>query len=129
MTARGTRAHRNVALVSGLAVVLGLMLAHLPGMWDGLAYLGPCLFVYLLLRLGRYPGEKAILAFTDRPPARRTEPSRRGCRPPRVSVPRGGALLAAALAGRAPPWPQRLHARPTACPRAPGTAACSLSPT
>jgi uncharacterized protein YcnI len=121
MTARSNRAHRNVALASGLAVVLGLMVAHVPGMSDGLAYLGPCLFVYLLLRHGRYPGEKAILAFISPSQRRRTQANRQRCCPLRVNMPRGGALLAAALAGRAPPPDARLNREAIeACPELAG---------
>jgi hypothetical protein len=67
--------------------------------------LAPLLVLLCALVLGRYPGERA---FRRRVARQRTV--RR--RPPRVAsrrrdapalLPRGGALLASALAGRAPP--------------------------
>ncbi|MEA2332115.1 MAG: hypothetical protein QOH58_2253 [Thermoleophilaceae bacterium] len=69
-----------------------------------LAHLAPVLALLCALLLGRYPGERALR------PRRRPRPPRRP-RPlggPRrrmdtVLLPRGGALLACALAGRAPP--------------------------
>jgi hypothetical protein len=108
MSARGERAHLNLALAVALSTALALLLGHVPGMADGLAYLAPALFVFLLLWLGRFPGEGAFLARIR--PARlrraglRAAPRRaRGTR-----MPRGGGLIAAALAGRAPPRRARL---------------------
>ncbi len=109
MSARINRARLNIALASGLTVFLGLLLARVPGMATGLAYLGPGMFVFLLLWLGRYPGEKAILGFIRTPRLRRARVSAARCGPMRVGMPRGGALLAAALAGRAPPPDSRLR--------------------
>jgi len=110
MSARGARARLNVvALASGLAILLALWLARAPGMAAGLAYLGPGMFIFLLLWLGRYPGEKAIRALIVRARLRRARPTPARRAPLRVRLPRGGALLAAALAGRAPPLGMRLH--------------------
>lgn len=99
------RAHLNVALIAGVAVLVGAWLAHVPGMTAGLAYLGPAVFVFALLWLGRYPGEKAILALTWSAHHQRTGTRNRSTppRPVRSYMPRGGNLLATALAGRAPP--------------------------
>jgi hypothetical protein len=104
MSPANHRAHLNVALMAGVAVFVCAWLAHTPGMAEGLVYLAPAVFVFALLWLGRYPGEKAILALTQlahhrRPRNRSTPPPR----PVRSYMPRGGNLLATALAGRAPP--------------------------
>jgi periplasmic copper chaperone A len=69
-------------------------------------YLLPALALVAALLLGHYPGERLLLAV-----ARRRRPRRAGAAPssrPRhlfasQRLPRGGALLGAALAGRAPP--------------------------
>jgi hypothetical protein len=71
-----------------------------------LFYLLPALLLLGALLLGRYPGERLILAAVARRrrrlvPAAAPRPRRHltFARP----TPRGGALLGAALAGRAPP--------------------------
>jgi hypothetical protein len=104
MSARGERAHLNLAL----AVALALLLGRVPGMAEGLAYLAPAVFVFLLLWLGRFPGEAAILARIR--PARLRRPRGRVARGRAggTRMPRGGGLIAAALAGRAPPRYARL---------------------
>jgi hypothetical protein len=69
-------------------------------------YLVPLLLVVAPLIAGRYPGERALIARARIPRRQRRPrpaPSTRPRTPPRHLVPRGGALLAAALAGRAPP--------------------------
>jgi periplasmic copper chaperone A len=80
-------------------------------------YLLPALALVAALVLGHYPGERLLLAV-----ARRRRPRRRAAAPPRPRhlfarprLPRGGALLGAALAGRAPPSASRvaLAAAPT----------------
>ena len=70
-----------------------------------LFYLLPALLLLATLLLGRYPGERLLLAV-----ARRRPPTIVAAEPPafrlplyRQRLPRGGALLGAALAGRAPP--------------------------
>jgi hypothetical protein len=69
------------------------------------AYLAPVLALVCALLLGRYPGERAL----RRRLARRRHPRRSGAtttapqRAARTLLPRGGALLADGLAGRAPP--------------------------
>ena len=72
-----------------------------------LAYLLPALMLLLVLALRRYPGERALLAAIDRrraspryAPLRSTVPPRDR---PRALLPRGGRLIAAALAVRPPP--------------------------
>lgn len=104
MSPANHRSHLNVALIAGVVVLVGAWLAHVPGMTGGLAYLGPAVFVFALLWLGRYPGETAILALTRSAHHRRTRTrSTPPPRPVRSHMPRGGSLLATALAGRAPP--------------------------
>jgi uncharacterized protein len=67
-------------------------------------YLLPALLLLLPLLCGRYPGERLLRAISARPrqlPGPPRAPRRRSCFP--APLPRGGALLASALAGRAPP--------------------------
>jgi len=104
-----THSDRARVKVVALAILLALWLARAPGLAAGLAYLGPGMFIFLLLWFGRYPGEKAIRAFIGRTRLRRARESRARRSPLRVRLPRGGALLATALAGRAPPLRMRLH--------------------
>jgi hypothetical protein len=69
-----------------------------------LAYLAPAMLVFVLLWLGRYPGAGMLAARRSRPTRARRKPPLRGS--PRIVfayLPRGGKLLAAALADRAPP--------------------------
>jgi hypothetical protein len=79
------------------------------GVSDALIYLAPALLILLPLLSGRYPGDEALVRA-----ARRTRPRRRRVpaavpRPAHSSIaellPRGGRLVGAALAGRAPPRP------------------------
>jgi hypothetical protein len=70
-----------------------------------LVSLAPLLAIALVLLLGRYPGERALRRRLGR---RRGRPRGAGAAPVplrhlRTRLPRGGALLAYALAGRAPP--------------------------
>jgi hypothetical protein len=75
------------------------------GLVEAIAYLVPVLLLLALVAGGRYPGERAYArriahARVARP--RRAGQARRR-RPWLAELPRGGALLAAGLAGRAPP--------------------------
>ena len=108
MSARSPRARINLAMAVAAALLAYLSLAHVPGLTEGLTYLGPVVFVLLLLWLGHYPCEKALLALIrpDRP--RRAGTVSRGRRCVYARLPRGGRLLASALAGRAPPLGARL---------------------
>lgn len=74
-------------------------------MITGLLYVSPFLVLIALLMFGLYPGEALLLRITaDAGPTRRRAPGRlRVPRAREVITPRGGALLAASLAGRAPP--------------------------
>ncbi len=73
---------------------------------SALLYLLPALLFALALLCGRYPGERLLLSIASRrrPAAPPVPPVAAPAPPLRLrSLPRGGALLAAALAGRAPP--------------------------
>jgi hypothetical protein len=72
---------------------------------SALFYLLPALLLLGALLLGRYLGERLLLAAARRPrrPVRAARTALRRGRPRLASLPRGSALLAAALAGRAPP--------------------------
>ena len=69
-----------------------------------LLYLAPALLLLAALACGRYPGERLLDALVRgwAPVPREAEPAPRRLLPIR-SFPRGGALLALALAGRGPP--------------------------
>jgi hypothetical protein len=69
-----------------------------------LLYLTPALLLLAALACGCYPGERLIEAIVRAwaPAPAREAPVIRGLLPTR-SFPRGGALLAMALAGRGPP--------------------------
>lgn len=91
--------------VMALASCAWLLGAALIGTPEALGYLAPTLAILSLLALGRYPG---AVAFERRLRARRSAPRRRRGRSAHrlrvvLALPRGGALLAAGLAGRAPP--------------------------
>jgi hypothetical protein len=87
-----------------LVWLLGL---ELLGVEAALAYLAPALLILLPLMGGRYPGDDALVRVAAR---RAPVPARRAQAPavPRrrrhaALLPRGGRLMGAALAGRAPP--------------------------
>jgi hypothetical protein len=99
---------RRSLAFAGLTVVwlLGL---ELLGVEAAVAYLAPALLILLPLVSGRYPGDEALARVAGRrcrsargrPPA--PVPLRR--RRAGALLPRGGRLVAFALAGRAPPSP------------------------
>lgn len=95
---------RRMAVVALAALVWALGSAAM-GAMEALGYLAPALLLLALLALGRYPGERAYarrLGRRSRARSRRAPRARRwrGALP---ALPRGGALVAAGLAGRAPP--------------------------
>ncbi len=106
MRAREHR-RRQTALVA-VAILALLILVPVLGVDAELASLGPAVFAFLLLWMGRYPGEAALVALAAaggrRWPRTRWPTRRRGA----ATMPRGGALIAGALAGRAPPALLRL---------------------
>jgi uncharacterized protein len=96
-----------LATLGLLASALGAL--QLSGAEPGLLYLAPALLLLSALVFDRYPGERLLAAIAPvRSLALRREGhARAGPLPPR-SFPRGGVLLAMALAGRGPP-PQARH--------------------
>jgi hypothetical protein len=93
------------AAVLALVACTWLLGMELVGLVEALAYLAPTLMLAVLLALGHFPGEQAVArrlrrAVRRRPRLRSARPR---ARPARAELPRGGALLGAALAGRAPP--------------------------
>lgn len=101
---RVTRRDR-AAMLAVLGLLAGALLAlQLGGAEPGLPYLAPALILLGALVFGRYPGERLLEAIArawHRAVDHRGRPLPRPL-PPR-SFPRGGALLAMALAGRGPP--------------------------
>ncbi len=85
------------------AALLALVFLSTAGLAEGLAYLGPAALMMALLLLGLYPGESALLAAPRARRQRNPRPADRRCRSVHTPSGRGGRLLAAALAGRAPP--------------------------
>jgi hypothetical protein len=96
---------RSLAFAAlSLAWLLGLELA---GVSDAFAYLAPAVLIFLPLLGGMYPGDEALVRAVARRTRARWRPSV-AARPPRrrrpgALLPRGGRLVGAALAGRAPP--------------------------
>lgn len=94
-----------MALVSPL-VVVGMMSA---GLDAGVLLATPSLLLVLPLLCGRYVGEDRIARIAARMRGSRSRPPRRGIPEPRTPrrpgpvLPRGGRLLATALAVRPPP--------------------------
>ncbi len=108
MTARPLRVG-GLLIVALALMLLGHLFAPL------LLAMAPAWLLLALAWCGRYPGERLVEALATRAVRRRARPAR-GCRrhdAPRLLA-RGGALLAAALAGRGPPLlpaPRRNGAR------------------
>jgi hypothetical protein len=97
------RRHLNIALIVGVMVFACVSLAHVPGLALGLGYLAPAVFVFVLLWLGHYPGERLLVALSRRTERRHGTPTFMVSRRAIGRMPRGGSVLAWALAGRAPP--------------------------
>lgn len=106
MTARTLPRGRGAPFAAVLAVTFAtVLLVRVLGVSDTasvLAYLGPAALMFVSLWLGHYPGERLLVSC-----ARRRERRRAAALVPlRLAtprLPRGGDLLATALAGRAPP--------------------------
>jgi len=81
---------------------LGMLIV---GVGDALIYLAPALLILLPLLTGRYPGDEALVRASRRPRRRRrgAAPAEQRRTPTTHLLPRGGRLVGAALAGRAPP--------------------------
>lgn len=103
MSRQNPQTRLNIAMALAAASIVLLVLTRVPGLTEGLTYIGPAIFVVLLLCLGRYPGEGFLRARIPQRPRRRGAVGDRICRRARVRMPRGAALLACGLAGRAPP--------------------------
>jgi hypothetical protein len=100
---------RDRRLLFAAAIGMGalLLVAALAGHPDLLAYAAPLWLLTLPLVAGRYVGEGALERLRrDRPARRRPLVSRalpKGARRVAVLLPRGGSLIAEALAVRPPP--------------------------
>jgi hypothetical protein len=82
---------------------------------SALFYALPALALLAALLVGRYPGERLIIAVAARSrrrPHRATRATARRAPLDSNPAPRGGDLLARALAGRAPPRTRSSSARP-----------------
>ncbi|HEY1273976.1 MAG TPA: hypothetical protein VGF25_03670 [Thermoleophilaceae bacterium] len=93
---------RRMAILALAAAVLLLAGATL-GAVEAFTYLAPALTLFVLFALGRYPGERAYLRRLRRSNRPQRPRAARSPRRPHAALPRGGALLANGLAGRAPP--------------------------
>ncbi len=102
----GFRGNARLLMV-GAALLAGIALLALGGaIAEGAAYLLPATALVAVLLLGRYPGERALLAIARRAasPVRPTSPRRSPrLRAAQILLPRGGSLLGYALAVRPPP--------------------------
>ncbi len=101
------RAEQRRMALAALAAAAWLLAVAAIGMVEALGYLAPTLALFVLLALGRYPGERAFARrIANR--AHRRRPRRTPAVPQTrslpVALPRGGRLLATGLAGRAPPF-------------------------
>ena len=101
---------REIRWVVPIALLAAaLALAHtVAGLDTGVLHLAPALLLLVPLLAGRYLGEERIAALATvlRPAVPRAVVARLSARlprAPRVTIARGGALLAAALAERGPP--------------------------
>jgi hypothetical protein len=101
---RRPRLNGRICLAVGGGALCALAVTiHVPDAVTGIACLAPALVAFALLGLGHFPGESRLLAFaraTRQPRAAHAPTPRRRAA---ARMPRGGDLLAAALAGRAPP--------------------------
>lgn len=97
---------RTLALILAVAAATWTLLLGATGVETGLLFLAPALLIAIPLLGGRYPGEQVL----DRLRSRRRAPRRRlvalappSCVNVTTVLPRGGLLVAAALARRGPP--------------------------
>jgi len=109
MSRKLCRGRIATVVACGLAALLCVWLARVPGIGAGVAFLAPAVICFLLVLSGRYPGEHVILALAGRPARRRSLAVWSRSPGQGNFMPRGGALLAASLAGRAPPARLSLH--------------------
>jgi hypothetical protein len=99
-----SREERNRLALLAFAVAWSFAMA-LAGSTEALLYLAPALLLALPLAFGSYVGEELLSAARSRSVAPRRRPADSPAlpRPLLALVPRGGRLLAASLAERAPP--------------------------
>ncbi len=86
----------GVALAVAVVVLVGVAPA-------GLLCLVPSALIGALLLLGRFPGERVLIALARRRAPRRARAALGRARASAALPARGGGLVAAGLAGRAPP--------------------------
>jgi len=100
-----SRLRERAPIQAGLVLLVGVLVAlQLSDSEPGLLYLAPAILLLAILGFDRYPGERLLAALHRawHPPRPRERRPPARALPPR-SFPRGGALLALALAGRGPP--------------------------
>ncbi len=97
------RAGRAKLALAGAGAALAVLALLATGAVEGVAYLAPALMVMSMLLLGRYPGERVLVKASAAPRAPARRPADRPCLSVHTRSGRSGRLLAAALAGRAPP--------------------------
>jgi hypothetical protein len=104
---RAASLREKAPILAGLGLLIGALVGlQLTYPEPGLLYLAPALLLLAALAFDRYPGERLLTVLTGR---RRPLVSRERSAPAhhpfplRRSFPRGGVLLAMALAGRGPP--------------------------
>lgn len=99
------RAEQRRRAAVALAALLWALGSAAIGAAEALAYLTPALLLLALLALGWYPGERVYARRLGRRARTRSAgaPRVRRWRGALPALPRGGALVAAGLAGRAPP--------------------------
>jgi hypothetical protein len=92
-------------ILGGVGLLLTIVVALQFGFAESsLLYLAPALLILVPLAFDRYPGERLLQAVIARPATQTDRPKPPTRRlPPLSLLPRGGALLAWALAGRGPP--------------------------
>lgn len=99
--------HQRLLLAAAIGMCALLALGALTGHADLLAYAGPVCLLALPLLAGRYVGEEALGRLRRHPPARRRRLTSHGlpngAQRVAVLLPRGGRLIAEALAVRPPP--------------------------
>jgi hypothetical protein len=101
-----TRIREKAPLLASLALLLGVLVAlQLSYSEPSLLYLAPALLLLGALAFDRYPGERllAALARACHPLLHRESAASAWPLASPRAFPRGGALLAMALAGRGPP--------------------------
>jgi hypothetical protein len=98
---------QRLLIVAALVTSALLLLAALAGHPDELVFAAPVFLLSVPLLAGRYVGEGTLERLRRKAPARRRRRSAgsgpSGLRPAAVLLPRGGRLIAAALAVRPPP--------------------------